>query len=178
MYNTISIPVIFNNGIQGDIIFGDKPYLILKNPLNDEHGIFYYDRNSFGYMQIDKDRENTCYSDKIDYLPTKVEYEEAIKRCCILYFAGKFNLKSNFFDLKYQRIKIGIRNIKDILLSLFGYKDMFNQFHFHFSINSMVFFNYEQHKVVIELKTPPFGLTWQKYFTDSNWLKNSKNLLT
>lgn len=178
-YLTIIIPIIFNNGIKGNIVLKSEPYLILKEPLNNLDSKYYYDINSFGYMQIDVDQEKNYYNNNNNSdLPNYKEYIEAIKKCYIDYYSNKFILKSNFFDLKNTKIKIRIRSIKKILLSLFGYIDMFNEFHFNFSFKNLQFFDYEEHEIVVDLKTPPFGLTWQKYFTDSNWLKNSKNLLT
>lgn len=169
MAKTISIPIIFNDGTEGNIVLGYKYYLSVKLPHKT-----YYDVEK-GYMHIDETKEGESYGES--WQPTKEEYIEAVKMLNIHYFAGILNIENPFFTLKDMYINKRLRSIKSILNDILFSVDFFTgKRKFNISFNNIKLFQYDRIEVAQKLNCPMFGGTWQKYYTDKKWIQESEKL--
>jgi|GEM_PF-5338604 len=168
---TISIPVIFNNGITAIIVCGNEIYLNM--PFQGSR--IYYDHAFFGYMHIDEGRESEFFGK--DYQPTFEEYQEKIKELNKVYYADKLKIDNPFFILKNIYIKKGLNSLKSILKDILFEDDFFTgKKNISISFKRPKYYRYERLEIGEKLNCPPLGATWQKYYSDNYWLTEAEEL--
>lgn len=172
----ISIPVISCNGRKGYLVTSNSgTYLRLD-------GGDYWDVED-AYLHVDfEDRHQALKK----WVPSDEE-QEVIRRVIVFYFAGKLKVASDLFRIGGRVFRVGILSLTEMVKSIFYYKheifEMFNQnskgrvwWKWRINFKDFQFWKLERVEVVDRIGCPPLGGSWQNYFSDSSWLKETEQL--
>ena len=173
----ISLPVIFNNiAAEGCYLTASNAGCYIRLPRN----ISYYPGS---YLHLDLEKFEEMYGEKGHYANERPFAIETIKKLCILQAAGMLKVDTGLWVLKRRTFKVGFLPVKQILTGWFWC----NTFEWFFEgkpwYKKIVFqkpklWKYESVEVKTDLDCPPFGGTWQTFFTKEevkeDWIKEAE----